>query len=360
MAYGRLATVLGTDGTGPDAYRRSMEAAAAQGVVGLVDLEFSGGVADWAARWAEGADLLRIRHACYADGLDDVLAARPALRRPARRRPAAHHGPAEDHQRRLAQHPYGLVLRAVRREGRAGRRGGPAQPDPRGAARAARPRRRRRARRRRPRHRRPRRRPRRWPPSRPPVPAAASSTCSSPPATTCAGWPPRRPRERAARPPARRPRRHRAAVARARRALLPAAVDARRRASTWCWAPTPRSRRSTRGWRSRRRCTAPATSASRGTPSSRSPPARRSPPRPTAGAPSPSATRGDLVLLDADPLDGGSDRRARGAAAGLRRPGRRHLGRRRRGVRAGAVAPASPYRPVFPVPSPVISSRVQH
>ena len=28
MAYGRLATVLGTDGTGPDAYRRSMEAAA--------------------------------------------------------------------------------------------------------------------------------------------------------------------------------------------------------------------------------------------------------------------------------------------------------------------------------------------
>jgi predicted amidohydrolase YtcJ len=73
MAYGRLATVLGTDGTGPDAYRRSMEAAAAQGVVGLVDLEFSGGVADWSARWAGGADLLRIRHACYADGLDDVL-----------------------------------------------------------------------------------------------------------------------------------------------------------------------------------------------------------------------------------------------------------------------------------------------
>lgn len=74
MAYGRLAAVLGTDGTGPDAYRRSMEAALAQGVVGLVDLEFSGGVADWAARWAGGADLLRIRHACYADGLDDVLA----------------------------------------------------------------------------------------------------------------------------------------------------------------------------------------------------------------------------------------------------------------------------------------------
>ncbi len=74
QAYGRLAGVVGSDGTSPEAYRRSMEAAAAQGVVGLVDLEFSGGVADWAERWAGGADLLRIRHACYADGLDDVLA----------------------------------------------------------------------------------------------------------------------------------------------------------------------------------------------------------------------------------------------------------------------------------------------
>ena len=73
MAYGRLSTVLGSDGTGPDAYRRTMEAAAALGIVGLVDFEFSGGVADWAARWAEGADLIRVRHACYADGLDDVL-----------------------------------------------------------------------------------------------------------------------------------------------------------------------------------------------------------------------------------------------------------------------------------------------
>ena len=72
--HGWLATVVGTEGTGPDAYRRSMEAAAAQGVVGLVDLEFSGGVADWVARWAGGANLVRVRHACYADGLDDVLA----------------------------------------------------------------------------------------------------------------------------------------------------------------------------------------------------------------------------------------------------------------------------------------------
>jgi predicted amidohydrolase YtcJ len=74
LAYGRLATVWGTDGTGPDAYRHAMEAAAAQGVVGLVDFEFSGGVDEWVERWDAGADLLRVRMATYAAGLDDVLA----------------------------------------------------------------------------------------------------------------------------------------------------------------------------------------------------------------------------------------------------------------------------------------------
>lgn len=73
QAYARLGTVIGLDGTGPEAYRRSMEAAAAQGVVGLVDFEFSGGVAEWLDRWDQGADLLRIRMASYADGLADVL-----------------------------------------------------------------------------------------------------------------------------------------------------------------------------------------------------------------------------------------------------------------------------------------------
>lgn len=75
-AYGRISSVLGTDGTGPDAYRRTMEVAAAQGVVGLVDFEFSGGVDDWVARWEDGADLLRVRMSTYASGLDDVLARR--------------------------------------------------------------------------------------------------------------------------------------------------------------------------------------------------------------------------------------------------------------------------------------------
>ncbi|MBZ5735704.1 amidohydrolase family protein [Nocardioides sp. TRM66260-LWL] len=73
-AYGRLASLVGDDGTSPAAYRRALEAAAAQGVVGLVDFEFSGGAAEWRQRWAEGCDLLRVRMAVYADGLDAVLA----------------------------------------------------------------------------------------------------------------------------------------------------------------------------------------------------------------------------------------------------------------------------------------------
>ncbi|WP_110181108.1 amidohydrolase [Nocardioides solisilvae] len=74
-AYGRLSSVLGDDGTGPDAYRRTMEQAAALGVVGLTDFEFSGGHEDWARRWEAGADLLRLRMATYAAGLDDVVEA---------------------------------------------------------------------------------------------------------------------------------------------------------------------------------------------------------------------------------------------------------------------------------------------
>lgn len=74
-AYARLASVLGDDGTGPDAYRRTFDAAAALGVVGITDFEFSGGHEEWADRWAEGAGVLRIRMATYADGLDAVIAA---------------------------------------------------------------------------------------------------------------------------------------------------------------------------------------------------------------------------------------------------------------------------------------------
>lgn len=72
-AYGRLVTLVGAEQTSPAAYRRTLEAAAALGVTGIVDFEFSGGAADWAERFADGCDLLRIRMATYADGLDEVL-----------------------------------------------------------------------------------------------------------------------------------------------------------------------------------------------------------------------------------------------------------------------------------------------
>ncbi len=74
-AYARLSTLVGNDGTSPEAYRRTLDDAAAMGVVGIVDFEFSGGAPEWAERWAEGCDHLRIRMATYADSLEDVIAA---------------------------------------------------------------------------------------------------------------------------------------------------------------------------------------------------------------------------------------------------------------------------------------------
>jgi predicted amidohydrolase YtcJ len=73
--YPRLVTLVGNDGTSPEAFRRTLDAAAALGVVGIVDFEFGGGRAEWAERWAAGCDLQRIRWATYADTLDDVIAA---------------------------------------------------------------------------------------------------------------------------------------------------------------------------------------------------------------------------------------------------------------------------------------------
>ncbi|MCW2792121.1 MAG: Amidohydrolase 3 [Nocardioides sp.] len=72
-AYARLSTLVGDDGTSPEAYRRTLDHAASMGIVGIVDFEFSGGVKEWAARWAAGADVLRIRMATYADTLEDVI-----------------------------------------------------------------------------------------------------------------------------------------------------------------------------------------------------------------------------------------------------------------------------------------------
>ncbi|GAB6987085.1 amidohydrolase [Nocardioides pyridinolyticus] len=73
-AYPRLVSVVGADGTSPEAYRRMLDTAAAQGIVGMVDFEFGASMEGWAGRWSEGCDVLRIRWATYADTLDDVLA----------------------------------------------------------------------------------------------------------------------------------------------------------------------------------------------------------------------------------------------------------------------------------------------
>ncbi len=74
-AYPRLVTLVGNDGTSSEAYRRTLDHAASMGVVGLADFEFGGGAEEWAERWADGCDRLRIRWAAYADRLDDVIAA---------------------------------------------------------------------------------------------------------------------------------------------------------------------------------------------------------------------------------------------------------------------------------------------
>lgn len=74
-AYPRLVTLVGTDGTSPEAYRRMLDVAAAQGIVGMTDFEFGASREEWAERWSQGCDRLRIRWATYADTLDDVIAA---------------------------------------------------------------------------------------------------------------------------------------------------------------------------------------------------------------------------------------------------------------------------------------------
>jgi predicted amidohydrolase YtcJ len=71
-AYSLLYSLTGTEGTSPPAYRESLEAAAALGVVGMVDFEFVGGVDEWVERWAAGCDLLKVRAAAYIEGIDEV------------------------------------------------------------------------------------------------------------------------------------------------------------------------------------------------------------------------------------------------------------------------------------------------
>ncbi|WP_244930486.1 amidohydrolase family protein [Nocardioides sp. W7] len=74
-AYPRLATLVGNDGTSPDAYRRTLDHAASMGIVGFTDFEFGASREEWAGRWSQGCDTLRVRWATYADTLEDVIAA---------------------------------------------------------------------------------------------------------------------------------------------------------------------------------------------------------------------------------------------------------------------------------------------
>ena len=73
--YPRLVTLVGNDGTSPEAFRRTLDAAAARGVVGMVDFEFGGSREAWAERWSQDCDVLRVRWATYADTLDEVVEA---------------------------------------------------------------------------------------------------------------------------------------------------------------------------------------------------------------------------------------------------------------------------------------------
>jgi hypothetical protein len=45
--YPRLVSLVGTDGTSPEAYRRTLDTAASLGIVGLTDFEFGSGPLDW-------------------------------------------------------------------------------------------------------------------------------------------------------------------------------------------------------------------------------------------------------------------------------------------------------------------------
>jgi predicted amidohydrolase YtcJ len=72
-AYPRVAGLEGAATTAD--YRKVLGDAAAKGLVGLVDFEFGVPWSDWAQRWHEGCDLLRIRWSAYAGQLDAVRAA---------------------------------------------------------------------------------------------------------------------------------------------------------------------------------------------------------------------------------------------------------------------------------------------
>lgn len=75
QAYSRLSDVAGSHGTSPEAYLRTLRAAAAKGVTGLVDLEFHQSLGAWPEREAAGAELLRVKVGAYIETVAEFVGA---------------------------------------------------------------------------------------------------------------------------------------------------------------------------------------------------------------------------------------------------------------------------------------------
>ncbi|MFP5347329.1 MAG: amidohydrolase, partial [Actinomycetes bacterium] len=71
--FSRLSELPGAAEESAAGYGKAVAAAAAKGVVGIVDFEFGSGYRDWPERLADGIDTLRVRTATYPDGLDAIL-----------------------------------------------------------------------------------------------------------------------------------------------------------------------------------------------------------------------------------------------------------------------------------------------
>jgi hypothetical protein len=61
-------------GAGEAALRSAMADATGRGITGVVDLEMPSSYRQWPSRFADGLDLLRVRASVYPDALDDLLA----------------------------------------------------------------------------------------------------------------------------------------------------------------------------------------------------------------------------------------------------------------------------------------------
>jgi predicted amidohydrolase YtcJ len=71
----RLGDLPGVDEETEAGYRKAVADAAAKGVVGIVDMEFGPGFLDWPDRLRRGIDQLRVRVAAYPERLEEVIAA---------------------------------------------------------------------------------------------------------------------------------------------------------------------------------------------------------------------------------------------------------------------------------------------